>query len=791
MRDSYLEDFYTFLRFPSISTDDAYTEKLGECAHWLVEKLNGIGLEAQLVSTAGHPVVWAKNKHQPGRKTVMLYGHYDVQPPDPLELWDSPPFDPVLKNGYVFARGATDNKGQILAHILGIQETMEENGDLPVNLHLIVEGEEEIGSGNLPGFLQENRDSLRCDVAVVSDTGMIARGVPTLSYGLRGVTALEVKMTGREDGFALGSFRRRRWRIRSPRSRSCSRPCTTERPRRDRRFLRQGEAARGIGSAKPGANCRSTATKILDETGAPALFGEKGYSTLERLWARPTAEINGIGGGYQGKGTKTVIASHAMAKLTFRLVPNQDGAAILKLAEKHLEKHLPPGVTMEITDGHSGPWYLTDPHSSIRRSRAARFEESFQSEVALIREGGSIPIVSQFRDILGVETLLLGLALADCRAHSPNENFPLENLEAGIKMNKAILQELAAPASRADGGSSNQFQDAGILTPLRRRMVGGRSGRCRALPRGAGAGGRRVVRRQDQENFSPRQRRLPATGGPSASKKQPDTQPKPVSECKANETQGFAHANSPRGRGNAQAETKEIFFTHIAAKLRSRRRLRRRRRRPRPQKKESPSLSPAETPSPAAQSEGGDHLAQRDRGLRRVIPAAVRHLLEDALELTRRNLDYIYGSADPANGGMDCSGFIYYVLRKNGAEDVPRDASEQYVWVRKAGNFRAVLSRDIDSFELDELKPGDLLFWTGTYSVERDPPVTHTMIYLGKEKKSGRPIMVGASDGRTYEGDQQFGVSVFDFKTARVKGASASGTHPRFVGYGKIPELGA
>ena len=170
-------------------------------------------------------------------------------------------------------------------------------------------------------------------------------------------------------------------------------------------------------------------------------------------------------------------------------------------------------------------------------------------------------------------------------------------------------------------------------------------------------------------------------------------------------------------------------------------------------------------------------------------PEPVRKLLTDALELTTQNLDYKYGSADPADGGMDCSGFIYFVLRENGVKEVPRDASGQYVWVRKAGNFRAVLSRELDSFELDELKPGDLLFWTGTYKVERDPPVTHTMIYLGKQKDSGKPIMVGASDGRTYEGEQQFGVSVFDFKMVRAKQVSSSGTHPRFVGYAKIPGL--
>src|SRR5881628_3236127 len=206
MRDNYLEDFYSFLRFPSISTDDQYAERLAECAHWLVKRLTSIGLETQLVPTRGHPIVWARNKHQPGRRTVLIYGHYDVQPPDPLELWDSPPFEPVLKNGYVFARGSTDNKGQILSHILGVQEAMEKDGDLPVNLHFVIEGEEEIGSGNLPKFLSDNRDALRCDIAVVSDTGMVAKGVPTLSYGLRGVTALEVKVTGPKMDLHSGVF---------------------------------------------------------------------------------------------------------------------------------------------------------------------------------------------------------------------------------------------------------------------------------------------------------------------------------------------------------------------------------------------------------------------------------------------------------------------------------------------------------------------------------------------------------------------------------------------------------
>jgi acetylornithine deacetylase/succinyl-diaminopimelate desuccinylase-like protein len=443
MRENYLEEYYSFLRFPSVSTDDKYKEKLEQCADWLVKKLTSIGLETQLVPTKGHPIVWARNKHQAGRRTVLIYGHYDVQPPDPLELWDSPPFEPVLKNGYVFARGATDNKGQILSHILGIQETVEQSGDLPVNLHLVIEGEEEIGSGNLGHFLSQHRDALKSDVAVVSDTGMIARGVPTLSYGLRGVTALEIKVTGPKMDLHSGVF-----------GGAVQNPITALAQLLSTLHDREGRVAIAgfYDCVKPLENWEREAWRklpvdgdklIREETGVPELFGEAGYNSLERIWARPTAEINGIGGGYQGQGTKTVIASHAMAKLTFRLVPEQEGDEILKLAKTHLRKNLPTGVTMEIITGHSGPWYLTDPHSSLGEAAQGALREAFDRDPALIREGGSIPIVSQFREILGVETLLMGLALPDCRAHSPNENFPLENFEGGIRLNKAILQELA------------------------------------------------------------------------------------------------------------------------------------------------------------------------------------------------------------------------------------------------------------------------------------------------------------------------------------------------------------
>src|SRR5437588_2575627 len=331
MRDNYLEEYYSFLRFPSVSTDAKFADKVRDCAAWVSQKLEKIGLESKVVSTPGHPVVWARNKHQHGRRTVLIYGHYDVQPPDPLELWDSPPFEPVLKNGYVFARGATDNKGQILSHIVGIQEMIEQSGDLPVNLHLVIEGEEEIGSVHLGGFLEENRDALKSDVAVISDTGMIARGTPTLSYGLRGVTALEIKIAGPKMDLHSGVF-----------GGAVANPITALAQLLATLHDRGGRVAIAgfYDRVKPLEDWEREAwrklpvdgDKLISEvTGAPDLFGEVGYNSVDIIWARPTAEINGIGGGYQGKGTKTVIASHAMANLTFRLVPEQQGNEVVKL----------------------------------------------------------------------------------------------------------------------------------------------------------------------------------------------------------------------------------------------------------------------------------------------------------------------------------------------------------------------------------------------------------------------------------------------------------------------------
>src|SRR3984893_12870310 len=282
MRDIYLEDFYSFLRFPSVSTDEKFAGKVKDCAQWLSKKLEGVGLESKVVPTAGHPVVWARNKHRSDRRTVLIYGHYDVQPPDPLDLWDSPPFEPVLKDGFVFARGATDNKGQILSHILGVQEKIDQTGELPVNLHFVIEGEEEIGSGNLGNFLEQNREALKCDVVVISDTGMIARLTPTLSYGLRGIAALELKVTGAKIDLHSGIYG---GAVANPAAALAQLVATLH--DREGRVAITGfyddvaplhDWEREIWKKLP----VDVDAEVLKETGAPSLFGEGGFSTQER-----------------------------------------------------------------------------------------------------------------------------------------------------------------------------------------------------------------------------------------------------------------------------------------------------------------------------------------------------------------------------------------------------------------------------------------------------------------------------------------------------------------------------
>jgi len=438
-----LEDLFSFLRFPSISTDSRHAADVRACADWLLAKLTAMGLSAQLHETPRHPVVVARNAHVPGRRTVLIYGHYDVQPVDPLNLWTSDPFQPEIRDGKIHARGATDNKGQMLAHVLGVQKTLRENAGLPVNLIFLFEGEEEIGSPNLAAFLQQHREDLRCDVIAISDTGMVAPGVPTLGYGLRGIACCEAILRGPKGDLHSGLFG---GAVANPAAAIARLVASLHTP--DGRVAVDGfydqvrpleNWEREMWAKVPGM----ADADFLKVTGSPGLFGEPGYSSAERTWARPTAEVNGIGGGYQGEGSKTVLPAEAFVKLSFRLVPDQEPQVIMEQVKQHLISRCPPGVEIEIVPGHDGKPYITDPNSKFGLAAQAALRAAFDAEPVLIREGGSIPIVQTFRDILGADTLLIGLALPDAQIHAPNENFPVANFEAGILLNQALLAELA------------------------------------------------------------------------------------------------------------------------------------------------------------------------------------------------------------------------------------------------------------------------------------------------------------------------------------------------------------
>jgi len=440
---SQLDDLCAILRFPSISTDSRHNADTLACGQWLVNKFNAMGLQAELRPTDGHPVVIAKNNYQTGRTTVLIYGHYDVQPADPLELWHSQPFEPRIEGDKLYARGATDNKGQLMCHVLAAEQLLAGGADLGINLCFLIEGEEEIGSPNLGAFIDRYRDELSCDVILVSDTGMVAAGQPTLSYGLRGIACGELLVKGPASDLHSGVY-----------------GGIVMNPARALSQLLAGMHDAGnhiridgfYEHVRPLENWeRESWAKIAccdnaelqQQVGCSELVCEQDYSAAECLWARPTAEINGIGGGYQGEGSKTVIASQAMAKLSFRLVPDQQPADILDKVEKHFKKYAPQGVSIEFVRGHDGQPYLADINSKYAQEVKQALQEEFGREAVLIREGGSIPIITTFQQKLGVDSLLIGLALPDCRIHAPNENFSLTNFYKGIALSANILTKFA------------------------------------------------------------------------------------------------------------------------------------------------------------------------------------------------------------------------------------------------------------------------------------------------------------------------------------------------------------
>lgn len=440
----FLEEFCNYLRFASVSAQPQHKGDLHACAEWLVHHCEAIGLEAKLHTTPGHPIVVAKTKREPksGKPHFMVYGHYDVQPPEPLELWDSPPFEPRIDGRTIYARGSTDNKGQNFAHLKAVEAYLKTGTPLPCDLTFVLEGEEEVGSESLSGFLKEHRRDLQCEAIVISDTGMPDVKHPALTYSLRGIIAFEIKLTGPSRDLhsgvfggalenpamalcrLLGSLRNDQGRVTIPGFYEDVAPLSK---------YERAQAAKFPLSERQ-------LQKLL---GVPKLFGEKGFTAMEQRAARPTFEINGLTSGYQGKGNKTIVPSWASAKITCRLVPNQNPARIRKLVCDHLKKICPPTVRLEIEAGHGAEAYFVSPTGEHAQAALRALKKSFQAEPILMREGGSIPIVNEFKKILGAESLLLGLGLPDDNAHSPNEKFHLDCFEKGQYMSAHLWQELS------------------------------------------------------------------------------------------------------------------------------------------------------------------------------------------------------------------------------------------------------------------------------------------------------------------------------------------------------------
>jgi acetylornithine deacetylase/succinyl-diaminopimelate desuccinylase-like protein len=440
----FVEQLCEYLRFPSVSAQPQHKQDIEACAQWITNHCRGIGLEAELHSTAGNPIVMARTPRTKGARKphFVVYGHYDVQPAEPFDLWKTPPFEPRIEGRSLFARGSCDNKGQHFAHLKAVEAYLKTGTELPVDLTFVIEGEEEIGCANLAPFLKKHQAALKCDAIVISDNGIPSKTLPALTYALRGIVAVEVKIEGPNRDLhsglfggsvdnpamalcqLLGKLRDKNGRITVPGLYDDVAPLSA--------FERK-QLARLPHNDK-------TYAKFL---GVPELFGEKGFTSIERRTARPTCEINGLTSGYQGEGSKTIVPSWASAKLTFRLVPNQKPEKVRKLITRHLKTLCPPSVKLTVTGGHGGTPYLVSPTSPFATASLRALKKAFNREPVLMREGGSIPIVTDFKKILGADTLLLGLSLPDDNAHSPNEKFDLDCFSHGMQMGAHLWQELA------------------------------------------------------------------------------------------------------------------------------------------------------------------------------------------------------------------------------------------------------------------------------------------------------------------------------------------------------------
>jgi len=430
--DTFVGELEDLLRIPSVSTDSAYAEHVQEAADWLADRLDRAGLDhSEVVETDGHPIVYAHHHVDDDRPTVLVYGHYDVQPPDPLAEWDTEPFEPTRRNGTIYARGACDDKGQMYMHV-SAAEALLETGTPPVNLTFIIEGEEEVGSEHLAPFLEARREALAADVVLISDTSMFSPEVPTITYGLRGLAYAEVTLEGPNRDLHSGVYG---GAVENPANALSALIAGLHDD--DHQVAIPGfyENVRDLTPAE-----RETYAELpfdeeswAEEIGLDATKTEAGYSVLECLSARPTLDVNGIWGGYTGEGAKTVLPATAHAKISMRLVPEQTPEAAYNKLEAHLEAEVPETMTLTVRRLHGGRPVLVDRTSDAMQAATQAMGEVMGPEPRLVRHGGSIPIVADFKDILGLDSVLLGFGLNSDAIHSPNEHFGLDRFAQGLR----------------------------------------------------------------------------------------------------------------------------------------------------------------------------------------------------------------------------------------------------------------------------------------------------------------------------------------------------------------------
>ena len=442
--ERFRSELFDFLRIPSVSARSEHQADVKRAAEWVSSQCTDAGLTSQVHATPGHPIVVAEWRGAgPAAPTVLIYGHYDVQPVEPLNLWTSPPFEPTIRAGRIYGRGSVDDKGQLHLHIKAIEAHMRTHGRLPLNVVVIAEGEEEVGSANLMPFVRKHTDKLKCNAVVISDTTMIGPGLPTIGMSLRGMTYLEVRVHGPDHDLHSGSyggavlnpatalariiasFHDDNWHVRIP------------------GFYDDVLAAEDFRAAIRELPAFDE-SGFLKETGSLAAVGEKGFSTLERIWIRPTVEINGLLSGYTGEGSKTVLPAHAMAKVSCRLVPNQDPDKIALLVEKHIRAVAPEGVRVEVEVLHGGKPWRARTEGPLYDAAGAALHKAFGKKPVYAGEGGSIPIVPEFEAVLNAPALLMGFGLPGENAHAPDEWMSVENYDKGIHAAAGLLDELAA-----------------------------------------------------------------------------------------------------------------------------------------------------------------------------------------------------------------------------------------------------------------------------------------------------------------------------------------------------------